>query len=67
MHASSYFVVASMKLVLRECRARVDIITRMHLRMRASNWHVFCDNAEGFARMCLILCSINFIINESLY
>ena len=35
--------------------ARVDNITRKHLRMRASNSPRFCDNAEGFARMCLIL------------
>ena len=26
----------------------------MHMRMRASNLLWFCDNAEGFARMCLI-------------
>ena len=37
-----------------EIIARVDNITRVHLRMRASNCHGFCDNAEGFARMCLI-------------
>ena len=29
-------------------------ITWKHLRMRASNSLRFCDNAEGFARMCLI-------------
>ena len=34
--------------------ARVDNVTRTHLRMRASNSLRFCDNAEGFARMCLI-------------
>ena len=36
-------------------RASVDNITRMHLRMRASNWLWFCDNAKGFARICLII------------
>ena len=35
--------------------SRMDNITRMHLRVRASNWSWFCDNVEGFACMCLIL------------
>ena len=38
----------------REYEVSVDNITRTHLRMRASNRLGFCDNAEGFARMCLI-------------
>ena len=30
-------------------------IAQKHLRMRASNSLRFCNNAEGFARMCLIV------------